>query len=83
MRTCWVAETGVEAHDCVEVGVEGSKVLSIVQCVEVFDVGADFHLTSEAILDNGAEWVGGCARRKREFCVTTSHTFRPDEDQVE
>jgi hypothetical protein len=80
---CWVTETGVEAHDCVEVGVERSEVLSIVQCVEVFDVGADLHLTSEAVLDNGAEGVGWCARRERELCVTASHALRTNEDQVE
>jgi hypothetical protein len=78
----WVAKTGVEAHDCVKVRVERSKVLSIVQCVEVFDVGADLHLTSETIFNDGAEGVGGCARWERELCVTASHTFRTDEDQM-
>lgn len=83
VRACWVTEARVEAHDCVEVGVERSKVLGIIQRVEVFDVCADLHLTSQAILDNSAERVGGCARRERELCVAASHTFRTDEDEVE
>jgi hypothetical protein len=57
VRACGVTETGVEAYYCVEVRVERSKVLRVVEGVEVFDVGADLHLTSEAIFDDGAEWV--------------------------
>ena len=57
VRACWVAETGVEANYSIEVRVERSEVLSIVEGVEVFDVGADLHLTSKAIFDNGAEGV--------------------------
>jgi hypothetical protein len=83
MGACWVTKTGVEANDCVKVGVERSKVLSIVQCVEIFDVSADLHLTSETVLDDGAERVGGCAGRERKLCVTASHAFWTDEDQVE
>ena len=62
VRACWVAETGVEAYYCVEVRVERSKVLRIVEGVEVFDVSADLHLTSKTIFDDGAEGVRRCAR---------------------
>jgi hypothetical protein len=57
VRACGVAETGVEAYYCVEVRVERSKVLRVVEGVEVFDVSADLHLTSKAIFDDGAEGV--------------------------
>lgn len=57
VRACWVAETGVEAYYRVEVRVERSEVLRLVEGVEVFDVGADLHLASKTIFDDGAEGV--------------------------
>lgn len=59
----WMAETGVEEDEGVEVRVVGREGLRGVQRVEVLDVSGDFHLAAEPVFDDGAPGVGRRAGR--------------------
>lgn len=83
VRAGRVAQTRVEAYDGVEVRVEGAEMLRVVERVEVIHVGADLHLATKAIFDDGTEGVGRSSRREGEFVVAVCHAFGADEDQVE
>ena len=78
-----MAEPGVEQHKGVEVGVVGCECSRLVQRVVVLHKRADLQLVADAVLDDGAEGVGGRAGRQGKLGVAVCHRFGADEDQVE
>lgn len=83
MRASRVAQTGVEEHEAIQIGIEGSEVLGLVHRVEVIDVGGDLHLTAESVLDNSTEGILGGALGERELAVPVRHALGADEDEVQ
>ena len=77
-----MAEARVEENEGIEVWVVGCEVLSFVECVEVFDVGRDFHRAAERF-DDTAEWILRRTFRQGKLVVAICHGFRTDEDEVE
>lgn len=78
-----MAETWVEEHKAVKVGIIRRKVSSVVHRVEVVHNGANLHLIPDTVLNNGTERVRRRALRQRELIVTVGHTLRANEDEVQ
>ena len=78
-----MAQTRVEEHDAVEVGVKRLEVLRLVHGVEIVDVRADLHLATQAVLHNGAEGILRRALWQRELRVAVGHALGTDEDEVQ
>lgn len=83
MRAGRMAQTRVEEHEAIQVGIEGAEVLGLVHGVEVVNVGSDLHLAAESVLHDSAEGILGCALGQREFSVPVCHTLRSNEDEVQ
>ena len=55
-----MAQSGVEEHEGIEVGVKGREMLRFVQGMEVIDISGDFHLAPQSpIFDDRAEGILG------------------------
>lgn len=73
----------MEEHEAVEVRVIRVEILRIVHCVEVVDIGCNFHLWAESIFDYAAKWIGRCTFWQRKFGVAVRHTLGPNEDEID
>lgn len=72
----------MKQHETVKVGVKGLEVIRFVHRVVILDERRDLHVVADAVLNNAAKWIRGCALGQRKLVVSVRHAFWPNEDQV-
>ena len=83
VRASWVAQTRVEEHHTVQVGVEWLEVVGLVHRVEIVHVGCDLRLSAKSVFYDSSKGILGRSLWKWEFFVPVGHAFRSNEDQME
>lgn len=78
-----MAQTRVEEHHTVQVGVEWLEVVGLVHRVEVVHVSCDLHLSAQSVFHDSSKGIFGSPLREREFFIPVGHAFRSDEYQME
>ena len=78
-----MAQTRVEEHHTVQVGVEWLEVVGLVHRVEIVHVSCDLHLSAQSVFHDPSKGILGRSLWEREFFVPVGHAFRPDEYQME